>query len=293
MSLASKQILKKYSKNKNVLTNILDIPHEILRDEITSFLTIYGNFQLLFVFKNIDINWIYLQNRDFSDSIHEPCKYNAIHLDNGNILKRNIVSHRLLTKTFVMDCYRLSVKDMEAIIPDEIANNPKGYNTPMKLYDNQKMVKLCVYKHFGITNFKLKMSLIRKRKELRHNVKLQENEKLEIWLSQKDNYNKNYNKNMTTLERRILLDKEFIDCNFDIFRRKDSQLCNKFISGEILTKSVEEIVSIMIITKLLFEKGSYRYYIKKHHELNLELQLIKFKNHELSWYDCIYKIKIL
>ena len=65
---------KNYSRKKNSI-NILDIPYEILRDEITSFLTIYENFQLLFVFKNIDINWIYLQKRDYKFSIYFKAVY--------------------------------------------------------------------------------------------------------------------------------------------------------------------------------------------------------------------------
>ena len=79
--LSSEQITSKkkyYLKKKIKSLNILDIPHEILRDEIANFLTIYENFQLLFVFKNIEINWVYLQNRDFPQSSYEKCKFNAI-----------------------------------------------------------------------------------------------------------------------------------------------------------------------------------------------------------------------
>jgi hypothetical protein len=83
---------------------------------------------------------------------------------------------------------------------------------------------------------------------------------------------------MTSQQRKILLDQEFNNCGFNISRREDSQLCNKFISGEILTKSVDEIVSIMIITKLSFNKGGYNYYISKHEKFdNVSNLIIAYK----------------
>jgi hypothetical protein len=273
---------KNYSRKKNSI-NILDIPYEILRDEITSFLTIYENFQLLFVFKNIDINWIYLQKRDYKFSIYfKPNKYNAIHLDNGNYL---INKRDLITKTDAMNKYKLSIKDMDKIEPDLIKNNPKGFRNCMKLYDHRKIIGICASKYFGMTNFKFKVEFLKKKKE-------DKRRKFDNFILQKERDNKNYYKNMNTHQRKILLDQEFNNCGFNINRREDSQLCNKFISGEILTKSVDEIVSIMIITKLLFNKGGYTYYISKHEKFDNDLQRIKFNNSELSWYDCIYKINI-
>jgi len=293
--LSSEQIIlnkykKKHSYKKTKYLDILDIPHEILRDEITSYLTIYENFQLLFVFKNIDINWVYLQNRDFPLSSYEKCKFNAIHLDNGNFFT-NTNTYNLITKTDSMNNFKLSTKDMEKIEPDAVTINPRGFRIPMKLYNIKKILNLCASKHFGITNFKLKQSISRKKKEHRDSLKLQEIQKFEKWRLDKDKENKNHYKNMTSQQRKFLLDQEFHNCEFDITRRSDSHLCNKFISGQILTKSVEEIVCIMIVTKILFNNGGYNYYISKHDKLDNDLQKLKFNNPELSWYDCIYRIK--
>lgn len=280
---------KKKNKYSEKSINILNIPYEILRDEIVNFLTIYENFQLLFVFKNIDINWIYLQNRDFPFATYEKCKYNAIHLDNGNYFTK-VNTYNLITKTNAMNNFKLSTKDMHKIDPDAVTKNPRGFRTPMKLYNMKKIYNLCAHKYFGITNFKLKQTLSRKKKEFRYILKLQKLREFENWRLHKDKENKNHYKNMTSQQRKFLLDQEFSDCGFDIFRRDDSQLCNKFILGQILTKSVDEIVSIMIITKILFNNGGYNYYISKHHKCDVHLQQIKFNNPELSWYDCIYKI---
>lgn len=67
------------------------LPDDILT-EISSYLTIHENYQLMFVIKNIEIQWSYLQKRDFPNMKLELTKYNAIHLDNGNIISYDVTN---------------------------------------------------------------------------------------------------------------------------------------------------------------------------------------------------------
>jgi len=268
--------------------NILDIPDELLREIISKYLTIYENYQLLFVFKNIEIDWCYLQNRDFYTSAYPLSKYNAIHLDNGNLFTI-IDVNLLITKTNTMKIYCLSSKELEIIEPKRIERNPKGFETRMKLYDIRQVRNLAASKHRGLTNLKLKRILYSKKRET---------ETLDIWLDKKEIKNKQFNITMTCKQRQELLDVEFSKPKYRgrVNRTEYCKLCNEFISGEMLTKSVEEIVSIIAFRTIIFEIDDNqfsRYFGAQLDQIiDDRLQEMKFKNDDLCWIDCVYKIRL-
>ena len=62
---------------------------------ISKFLTITDNLQ--FIIRNTEIiDWKYLQQRDFPHNKIELSKYNAINLDNGNIISHTVTKEKLI-----------------------------------------------------------------------------------------------------------------------------------------------------------------------------------------------------
>ena len=135
--------------------NLPYIPNEIMSDVVSKYLTIYENYQILFVYKNLYIDWSYLQARDFQWSGFRLSKYNAIHLDNGNLYNKSEFPYDLITKTTAMSSHRLSNKDIETVFPEKIKPNPYGKHK-MRLYNIRTIKNLSASKHFGITNLALK-----------------------------------------------------------------------------------------------------------------------------------------
>lgn len=171
------------------------LPDDILT-EISSYLTIQENYQLLFVIKNIEIQWPYLQKRDFPNMKLPLTKYNAIHLDNGNIIsydvmnsssftnfckkikeihenqtdyadeliseyisKNNIASGKfLVTKTEALSTFKLP-KDILLKIKPIIRVNPYCEDSYMYLYPINYIQILAAAFHFGLTNLQLKLKM--------------------------------------------------------------------------------------------------------------------------------------
>ena len=156
------------------------LPDDILT-EISSYLTIHENYQLMFVIKNIEIQWSYLQKRDFPNMKLPLTKYNSIHLDNGNIIsydvinsssfknfckkikenydyetdyannliseyiyKNNIASDKfLVTRTEALSKFKLT-KDLLLKIKPIIRVNPYCENSYMYLYPINYIQILCI-----------------------------------------------------------------------------------------------------------------------------------------------------
>lgn len=155
---------------------------------ISKFLTITDNYNLQFIIRNTEIiDWKYLQQRDFPHNKIELSKYNAINLDNGNIISHTVTKEKLIEYPFmknnlqlfydidhifdendtylVSDCFTYSKKNaMEyfKISKSEIETLPKTikkYNDgeyDMHLYYIGSLQKLTAKIYKGITNFNIK-----------------------------------------------------------------------------------------------------------------------------------------
>jgi hypothetical protein len=183
-------------------TNFNFLPDDIL-NEISSYLTIHENYQLLFVIKDIKIQWSYLQKRDFPNIKLPLTKYNAIHLDNGNIISHDVMSSKsfknfckkikesydhdndadysneliskyicenniasekfMVTKTEALSKFKLP-KDLLLKIKPVIRVNPYCEDSYMYLYPINYIQILASAFHFGLTNLKLKLNMKKENK---------------------------------------------------------------------------------------------------------------------------------
>ena len=100
---------------------------------------------------------------------------------------------------------------------------------------------------------------------------------------------------MTHKDRKHLLYTELEETEeYDIrlYKINNCELCNNFISGIMLTKSVEEIVSIIALRNLISKIAGIQFYNIRQQYFEDQLQQIKFKNNYLSWIECVYQIKL-
>lgn len=146
---------RKIEKKSDI--TIFAIPDHVLTSCISPYLTIYENYQMLFVFKGYEVDWEGFQKRDFSDVNIPLSMYNAIHLDNGNIVNREAFDKPLITKTNSMKLYKLSNKDIESNLTPIIKRRIIGCKYPMQLFEIKDVQNVSALKHFGLTNLKCRI----------------------------------------------------------------------------------------------------------------------------------------
>ena len=268
------------NKKAKLKLRIIDIPKDIIQTEISSFLTIYENTQILFIIKDLNIDWSYLQKRDFPGCLLSPCRSIAINLDNGYLNEAVLDKDMLITKTDAMSKYKLNKKQILTLYPKLIKRNPYALNSgyPMCLYEIRDVQVLSAKLHFGLTNLKYYIAKQNEKKMLKKNSQ-------EMWRKSLNYINQKFNKRFSQQSRELLLDIEFERNNME--RRTDSFLCNSYIYGTMLTKSIEEIVAIMKLTSYLFDKGGHIYYTLYHEKFDTALWKTKYKYDHLSWYQCL------
>ena len=239
--------------------------------EISTFLTIYENYQLLFVVKDIYIDWKYLQKRDFPQISLEASRYNAIHLDNGNLLS-TALRQKYIAKNIAMKMFNLRRDHLGFLIPDMKIRY-------WKFYDVLSLQKLSAYIHSGMTNLKLKNRC--------HEAKIKEQKAQEtIWRKERKIENANKYQFMTRFQRANLLDDSFTKYNMK--RPCQNHLCRKFIRGQCFM-DVEEIVNVIYLSELIMNTfGNSVYTSFRHKSIELFYE-IKYKNKECSWNYCANK----
>ena len=148
--------------------------------EISKYLTITENFNLMLIKNDIFVDWKYLQKRDFPHVNIELSKNNAIDLDFGNIISyivdneyynkkredlliNNVVDEQTriakdnftFTKTEAMKKFKLNKEQIEKISIYLTLPNPNYEGSHMYLYRIKDLFKLIATIKHGITNFNI------------------------------------------------------------------------------------------------------------------------------------------
>lgn len=237
---------------------------------ISSYLTIYENYQLLFIARNFNyiIDWNYLQKRDYP---HFPIvsKYNAINLDNGNIFNAPSSSTDieeediLITKTDAMNIFKIPKTIMNTIQPEKTKQNPIYHSaSPMLLYKLRNIQVLSAKIYNGLTNLKLHKEALQK-----------------ITDKKREKY-----------ERECQIRFQILKQEFDKHKlviREDSMLCEMYIKGLVKLFSVEEIGALVYLTQRLFKIGGHVMYSEYNEIMKEQLYTLKSNYPELDWYEAV------
>lgn len=290
-------IVIKNNVNDNIISNnnrLLDI--YFLIDEISSYLTIYELYSFYLTCKeNKDIIdsskiWKYMCNRDFKINIDDMSFKTAIGFDSCQLCNvcltyncnyRQCIYVKNISKTLCQEYYKLSNEELSQIKSNVKYNN--FYKKEITLFNQRHIKYFIVNKHHGLTNFimyrnKLDNIKEEKRKKREEN-KIKREKEFRKW---KEEYIKTFNySNMTNQERMDLIDLEL--SKNDMKRRNDSMLCKEFIKGRVRDKSIEHIVAILKMTKILF---SYNHiiYTMYNNDCNAYLEKLMFKNKKKTYY---------
>lgn len=282
-------ILKKCSVNNKEMATIDDVPLDIISDNISSYLTIYENYQLLYVFKDLRINWEYLQLRDYPSCGMPLTKYNAIHLDNGNIVsfvqsyfnEEERQNRPFITKSNVIKYFGLRnyLSHLQNTI---IKRNPYRITTSkMYLFDIREVQQVAADVYFGLTNMNIYLRRLEIKRECNKQRRIEEEESFQFW---KYSCIRLY-EYLTIEERREMIDNEFKNSGRDIRRGMGDKLCDDFIMG-YSNRGVSEIVAMCYMAKLFFNNMN-SFVQHKYTELLLKE---KFRNQKVSWYDCVDRL---
>jgi hypothetical protein len=285
------------SSNENRLLEIY-----YLIKEISSYLTIYELYNFYQTSKEtkniIDSSelWIYMCNRDFKLNIDDMSFSMAIGLDSCQICNscltyncnyRHCIYSKNISKTLCQQYYKLSDEELSKI--QSIIKYNNFYRKDITMFNQRQVKYFIVNKHYGLTNFVLYRNkldnIIEERRKKRDENKIKKDKEFQEW---KNEYVKTFNySNMTNDERRDLIDLEL--SKNDMIRRNDSMLCKEFIKGRVRDKSIDHIVAILKMTRILF---SYNHiiYTMYNNDCNAYLEKLMFKNRRkknYSWLDSV------
>jgi hypothetical protein len=283
-----------------------------LLETISSYLTIYETynlyqtckeFQSILSFEKI---WIDKINNDFNISYPisgyeniNPIKI-AIALDTYIIcycckqfftekcLRDCIYSYKKISKTECLDYYKLTEKELLQFQPEVKYNN--FYRKYITLFNFKEIRHYISYKYMGVTNFKLFKIILNYKKSIKKQKMVENKTKKEYeFLVWKEMYLKTFNyKDLNNNERKDLLQSYLSNESLDI--RKDSKLCKDFIKGLIIDKSVEHIVAIIKLTRILFSYNHIIYSIYNE-ECIERLEKIMFKNYKKKKYNWLNAVE--
>jgi hypothetical protein len=280
--ITTKKHLEFIKKNSN--RNFYDIPDELV-NEILTFLTISENYTMLFVVKDININWSLLQDRDFkklSNCLKLPLsKENSLKLEFG-FIKIDESLNELITKTRAKNEFLLTDKDCDKLEVIKYVDNPH-YRCAhsMVLYDTIEIQKLSAKKYNGLTNLFNELEKKKHKTEHKNIEKDKANKLFQIFINSLNNvyiYN-----GFSRVERYNLLYSKLSEIGMEI--RDDSSLCNGFIYGTI-KKHVEEVVALMLIAQLLFNR-SHIFYSNYNDDMKKYVYEYKWKHQDMSWNDVV------
>ncbi len=151
------------------------------------------------------------------------------------------------------------------------------YKKDITLYYYKDLMKFISNKHVGFTNYSIyqaNLELIREQKRLKRIENAQR--KLREFENWKEGYLQTFDyTGLSNFERRELLDEYLLQ--HDMERREDSQLCQSFISGNVLDKSIEHIAAILKLTQILFSY-SHIVYSNFHENCKIALEIKKCEN---------------
>ena len=299
--------LQKFNNSSiNYITEIV-----FLIPEIASYLTIYETYSLYQTCKEnkdiLSVNdiWLNLLLRDFNIEypiptfiLTSPIKI-AVAIDTFIIcfhckklytekcIPGCIFKYKNISKTECLDYYQLTLNELSKFQCQVKYNN--FFRKNITLYNFKEIQHYVSHKYKGVTNFKLFRDIINNKKLLKQKLRLKNKENNDIlFINWKNEYINTFNySELTPNERAELLNLKLLENN--IIRRNDSKLCKAFINGYVTEKSIDHIVSIIAMTRILF---SYNHivYTEFNEICNLNLEKLMFKNRNkviYNWIDTV------
>lgn len=270
-----------------------DIINDDVLGLITSYLTIYENYMLMFVFKDIKYKIVWQQNQANSFRCFEFININhCLALDSGIIptIPYNKINHdnsiTNYTKVPKTDALKLFSLKPEHLINLDFQLIKRYGGKHMYLFDIKDLHKKSAEVHFGITNLLLKQADKLRKADQRRQAHHEKQHLFNNWKADLIKQAYNLYSTMSNDERQIILDMEL--SKNSLIRRPDSNLCRDFIRFTV-SMFVDEVVALIWCANEL-HKYSGVIYNEYSASLIQQMYMLKYKNKSISYIDAMKKV---